>query len=328
MPADGRERASTTLITGSNGFLGRMLCGTLAQHGWHVVGVSRRPGYSSGIPGVHDICLSLNTAPDRWRKIMVSMGCVVHLAARVHRLGESAGRGDDPYKVNVDGSRFVAEQAALAGVKRFVFLSSIKVNGEGEIGRPYTADDAPNPSDSYAQSKIDAENALVEICRNAGMELVVVRPPLVYGPGVRANFERLLKLAALGLPLPLLAIDNRRSLISVWNLASFIETTMRHPAAQKIWLVSDGEDLSTPELFARLARLMGNEPRLFKFSPIWLKRIAAIIGFGAEAHRLCDSLQVDISPARATLNWAPPMSVNEGLARTVEAYRATRPVTR
>jgi UDP-4-keto-D-QuiNAc 4-reductase len=324
MPADVPERASTALITGSNGFVGRILCETLAQHGWHVVGVSRRPTYQSGIPGVHDICLSFHTSPDRWREIMVSTGCVVHLAARVHQLDEFAERGDDPYKVNVDGSRFVAEQAALAGVKRFVFLSSIKVNGEGGVGRPYTAEDAPNPGDRYAQSKIDAECALVEICRNAGIELIVVRPPLVYGPGVRANFERLLKLAALGLPLPLLAIDNRRSLISVWNLVSFIETTMRHPAAQKVWLVSDGEDLSTPDLFARLARLMGNEPKLFKLSPVWLKRIAAITGFGAEADRLCNSLQVDMSPAHARLNWTPQISVDEGLARTVEAYRATR----
>jgi nucleoside-diphosphate-sugar epimerase len=255
---------------------------------------------------------------------MASAGCVVHLAARAHELRGPARHADDAYKVNVDGSRFVAEQAALAGVKRFVFLSSIKVNGEGEIGRPYTADDAPNPSDGYAQSKIDAEDMLAEICRNAGMELIIVRPPLVYGPGVRANFERLLKLADFGLPLPLLAIDNRRSLISVWNLASFIETTMKHPAAQNVWLVSDGEDLSTPDLFARLARLMGNVPKLFKLSPIWLKRIASIIGFGAEADRLCNSLQVDISPALARLNWAPPINVNEGLARTVEAYRATR----
>jgi nucleoside-diphosphate-sugar epimerase len=326
MPADFGERASTALITGSNGFVGRILCGTLAQHGWSVVGVSRRPDYRSGIPGVRDICLSLNSTPDRWREIMASIGCVVHLVARVHLLGEPAGRGDDSYKVNVDGSRFVAEQAVLAGVKRFVFLSSIKVHGEGEIGRPYRADDAPNPSDRYGQSKIDAERALAEICRNAGMELIVVRPPLVYGPGVRANFERLLKLAALGLPLPLLAIDNRRSLISVWNLASFIEVTMRHPAAENVWLVSDGEDLSTPDLFARLARLMGNKPKLFKLSPVWLKRIAAIIGLGAEADRLCNSLQVDTSPAHARLNWSPPISVNEGLARTIVAYRATRKI--
>jgi nucleoside-diphosphate-sugar epimerase len=326
MPADVRERSSTALVTGSNGFVGRILCGTLAQHNWHVVGVSRRPAYRAGNSKIHDICLPLNTAPDRWREIMVSIGCVVHLAARVHQLDESAGPADDAYHVNVDGSRFVAEQAALAGVKRFVFLSSIKVNGEGDIGRPYTADDAPNPKDRYAQSKMDAERALVEICRDAGMELIIVRPPLVYGPGVRANFERLLKLAALGLPLPLLAIDNRRSLISVWNLASFIQTTMTHPAAEKVWLVSDGEDLSTPDLFARLARLMGNESKLFKLSPIWLKRIAAVIGFGAEADRLCNSLQVDISPAHARLNWTPPISVNEGLARTVEAYCATRKI--
>lgn len=326
MPADVRERHVTALITGSNGFVGSILCKTLAHGGWHVVGASRRPEYRSGILAVDDICLSLNSDPSQWRRVLGSVGCVVHLAARVHQLGETAGRSGGLYQVNVDGSRFVAEQAALAGVKRFVFLSSIKVNGEGTIGRPYTADDAPNPSDSYAQSKIDAEHVLLEICRNAGMELIVIRPPLVYGPGVRANFARLLKLAALKLPLPLLAIDNRRSFVSVWNLASFIETTMRHPAAQDIWLVSDGEDLSTPDLFARLARLMGSEPRLFTLPPIWLKRIAAIIGRSAEMDRLCNSLQVDISPAHAKLGWAPPMSVNEGLARTVEAYFATRQV--
>jgi nucleoside-diphosphate-sugar epimerase len=326
MSADVRERTFTALITGSNGFVGHILCETLARGGWHVAGVSRRPEYRSGIPAVADICLSLNADADLWRRAMASVGCVVHLAARVHQLRESARRAAEPYKVNVDGSRFVAEQAALAGVKRFVFLSSIKVNGEGSIGRPYKADDDPNPGDSYAQSKFDAEHVLLEICRNAGMELIVVRPPLVYGPGVRANFARLLKLASLGLPLPLLAIDNRRSLVSVWNLVSFIEITMRHPAAQETWLVSDGEDLSTPDLFARLARLMGNEPKLFKLPPIWLKRIASIIGRGAEIDRLCNSLQVDISPARAKLGWAPVMSVNEGLKRTVEAYCATRKI--
>jgi len=326
MPADVREGVSTALITGSNGFVGRTLCETLAQHGWHVVGASRRPAFRSGIPGVHDVCLALNTAPDRWREAMTSVGCVVHLAARVHQLGECGENFDDSYRVNIDGSRFVAEQAALAGVKRFVFLSSIKVHGEGEIGRPYTSADAPNPSDSYGKSKIEAERVLVEVCGNAGMELIVVRPPLVYGPGVRANFERLLKLAALGVPLPLGAIDNRRSLISVWNLASFIETAMRHPAARSVWLVSDGDDLSTPDLFARLARLMGNKPKLFKLPPIWLKRLAVIIGLGAEADRLCNSLQVDTSPAHASLDWTPPLSVNEGLARTVEAYRAMRNV--
>jgi nucleoside-diphosphate-sugar epimerase len=323
MLADARERASTALITGSNGFVGRVLCETLAHRGWRVTAVSRRSGYRSGNPLVRDTCLSLNSDRDEWRRVMGSVGCVVHLAARVHQLGKSARNADDLYKVNVDGSRFVAEQAALAGVKRFVFLSSIKVNGEGEIGRPYTTDDAPNPTDSYARSKLDAERMLLETCSNAGMELIVVRPPLVYGPGVRANFERLLKLAALGLRLPLLGIDNRRSLVSVWNLASFIETVMRHPAAARTWLISDGEDLSTPDLFGRLARLMGKEPKLFRLSPVWLKRMAGVIGFGAEADRLCNSLQVDTSPARASLNWTPPVSVDEGLARTVEAYRAT-----
>jgi UDP-glucose 4-epimerase len=241
----------------------------------------------------------------------------------VHQLDASADAMKGLYDVNVEGSRFVAEQAALAGVKRFVFLSSIKVNGEGGSSQPYRAADTPNPVDAYGRSKLEAEIVLRDICVKSGMELVVIRPPLVYGPGVRANFQRLLNLATLGLPLPFLSIENRRSLVSVWNLVDFIQSVMTHPsAAGETWLVSDGEDLATPDLFIRLARLMGRPSRLFPLSPAWLKRCANLVGFGAEADRLCNSLQVDISPARTRLEWLPTLSVDEGLARTVVAYRA------
>jgi nucleoside-diphosphate-sugar epimerase len=249
---------------------------------------------------------------------------VVHLAAQVHQLQASAQVTDGFYRVNVGGSLFVAQQAALANVRRFIFLSSIKVNGEGVNGRVYTAEDAPNPVDAYGQSKLKAELALRGFCADNAIELATIRPPLVYGPGVRANFERLLKLAACGLPLPLRSIDNRRSLVSVWNLVDFIETTMAHPDALGTWLVSDGEDLSTADLVSRITRLMHKQPRLFSLPATWLKRIAGILGRGPEASRLCDSLQVDISPARVRLNWQAPMGVDEGLARTVEAFRMMR----
>jgi nucleoside-diphosphate-sugar epimerase len=317
-------KPSSALVTGSNGFIGRNLCRMLARGGWSVIGASRLAAYRSAESGVSDVCLSISSDTVGWQKSLASIQCVIHLAARVHQL-DAPANAMSFYDFNVEGSRYVAEQAALAGVRRFVFLSSIKVNGEGGHARSYRAGDMPNPADAYGRSKLDAEVVLREVCLKAGMDLIVIRSPLVYGPGVRANFQRLLKLAALPLPLPLKSIENRRSLVSVWNLVDFIETCMTHPgAAGETWLISDGEDLSTRDLFLRLARLMGRRPILFPFSPVWLKRIAAIVGLRAEADRLCDSLQVDITPARTKLNWHPPVSVDDGLARTVEAYRAKR----
>jgi nucleoside-diphosphate-sugar epimerase len=314
---------STAMVTGANGFIGRTLCQALAHNGWKVAGVSRNPDYRSGTFGVSDHYLPLLSDADRWQQSLASIQCVIHLAARVHQMKATARSTNEYYDVNVAGSRFVAEQAVSAGVKRFVFLSSIKVNGEGAEARVYSADDVPKPSDSYGRSKMDAELTLREICLNSAMELVIIRPPLVYGPGVRANFRRLLNFAALGVPLPFLSIDNRRSLVSVWNLVDFIETTMMHPRASgETWLVSDGEDLATPDLLSRLARLMGKRPMLFAMPPAWLKGFAHVLGLAAEADKLCNSLQVDISPARSRLNWQPPLSVDEGLARTVVAFRS------
>ena len=311
----------SALVTGASGFVGGQLCPILAQRGWHVVAVSRSACNRRATSGIVGLVLPLSSQAAGWQKALASVRCVVHLAAHVHQL-----RADDAaaaYRdVNVAGSRFLAEQAAQAGVRRFIYLSSIKVNGDGGGARPYRAEDAPYPLDMYGRSKRDAELAIQEVCARSAMELVIIRPPLIYGPGVRANFRRLIKLAALGMPLPLRSIDNRRSLINVWNLADFIETCMLHENAPgETFLISDGEDLSTPDLLQKLSRLMHRPSRLFGFPPQALRRIARLAGLGAEMERLCGSLVVDSTPAGKKLGWHPIVSLDEGLARTVAAYR-------
>jgi UDP-glucose 4-epimerase len=224
--------------------------------------------------------------------------------------------------VNIEGSRFVAEQAAGAGVRRFVILSSIKVNGEGG-SRQYRADNRPNPQDSYARSKLAAEEAVREVCARSDMELVIIRSPLVYGPGVKANFRRLMRLVDFGLPLPFGSIENRRSLVGLYNLVDFIEICMVHPSAPgETWLISDDEIVSTPDLLRRLSQIMHRPSRLFGVAPIWLRRLAGPLGLRSAVDRLCDSLQVDSSPARARLGWRPKYSMDDELLRTVVAYRA------
>ncbi len=249
-------------------------------------------------------------------------GCraVVHLAARVHQFGRDAAVEADYVRANVDGSAFVAEQASMAGVPRIVFLSSVKVHGEGGA-KPYGAGDPPDPRDSYARSKWAAEQRLRELCAAGAMELVVIRPPLVYGPGVKANFLRLLRLAESGMPLPLRNVSNRRSMIGIANLVDFIETCLIHAQAPSSpWLVSDGEDLSTPDLLVRLRRLMGRRERMFGVSPAWLRRIAAPLALGGAIQRLAGTLQIDSTAALRHLAWSAPSTVDEELARTVAAY--------
>jgi nucleoside-diphosphate-sugar epimerase len=315
------ERFSNVLVTGSSGFVGSHLCRSLGEKGWRVVAASRGLNKAAHGPGITNISLSLSSGTQEWQSALKSIQCVVHLAAQVHMMNSADRSLAKCHEVNVLGSRFVAEQAARAGVRRFIYLSSIKVNGEGGNLRPYRADDVPAPQDAYARSKYEAEEVLRDYCNGAGMQLVIIRPPLVYGPGVRANFLRLLRLVALGVPLPLRSIDNRRSLISVWNLMGFIETCMTCPqAARETWLISDGEDLSTPDLLARLSRFMQRPNRLFAFSPQMLRRVAQVFGIGEEMHRLTSSLVVDSTPARDRLHWSPVSSVDEGLALTVDAY--------
>jgi UDP-glucose 4-epimerase len=206
-----------------------------------------------------------------------------------------------------------------------VFVSSIKVNGEATHLQPFSESDAPAPQDPYGTSKWEAEQALRRIATETGLEVVIIRPPLVYGPNVGGNFLRMLKLIRSGIPLPLASVRNNRSLVSVWNLCDLIQRCLTHPgAAGQTFLISDGEDLSTPDLFRRLAEGMGRKPRLFDFPPPWLETLGRLLGQSAVVDRLTGSLHIDSRKARELLNWRPPVSTAEGLRRTAEWYRSSR----
>jgi nucleoside-diphosphate-sugar epimerase len=247
----------------------------------------------------------------------------VHTAARVHVLDE---RSVDPLaafrKVNVDGTLDLARQAADAGVRRFVFVSSIKVNGEStRPGVPFTTQDPPRPEDPYGISKSEAELALRTLASQRGIEVVIVRPPLVYGPGVRANFRALMRLLTLPVPLPFGSIDNRRSMVSVGNLVDFLVRCIdAHAAANATFLVSDDEDVSTTGLMRRLAGAMKKRPWLLPVSPPILIALGAVGGQSERMRRLCESLQVDISGTRQALAWSPPSTLEQGLFETAQWY--------
>lgn len=252
----------------------------------------------------------------RWEGAVSGVDTVIHLAARVHMMNDTS---TDPLaefrRVNTEGTLNLARQAAEAGVRRFIFLSSVKVNGETGFFRE---SDVEDPQDPYAISKCEAEQGLRRIAAETGMAVVIIRPPLVYGPGVKANFQSLMRAVGKGVPLPLGAIDNRRSLVGIDNLVDLIVTCIDHPAAaNETFLVSDGEDLSTPELVRRIARALGKPARLFPVSPALLKAAATLLGRREAVERLLSSLQVDISKTRDLLGWRPPVSVDAGLTRAV-----------
>ncbi|MBX3662255.1 MAG: SDR family oxidoreductase [Burkholderiales bacterium] len=312
--------AGRILVTGAGGFVGRALCAALQQEKLTAIAALRRIPGGTGL--AQEIAVG-DLGPDTdWQSALQGVGCVVHLAARTHVLND---RSADPLaeyrRINVTATEHLARQAASCGVRRFVFLSSIKVNGEATSTRPYSEHDAPRPEDAYGISKREAEDALRAIGSETGMEIVILRPPLVYGPGVKGNFLQLLKTVAKGLPLPLASIDNRRSLVYVGNLVDAIITCIREPAAAgKTFLVSDGEDLSTPEMIRRLARAMGRSPRLLPCPPALLALAARLLGREAAFRRLSGSLAVDSSLLRETLGWQPRYSVNQGFSATVQWY--------
>ncbi|MBI2725927.1 MAG: SDR family oxidoreductase [Polaromonas sp.] len=304
----------TVLITGASGFVGRHLTIALRAAGRDVRAAFR--SVQPATPGVDSVQVG-SLGPDTdWTGALHGIDTVVHLAARVHVMQDKVL---DPLaefrRVNVEGTLALARQAAAAGVRRFVFVSSIKVNGETTSpGKPFTADDTPAPQDAYGISKYEAETGLLALSAATGMEVVIIRPVLVYGPGVGANFLSMMRWLKKGVPLPLGAIRNRRSMVALDNLVDLIAVCMDHPAASgQVFLASDGEDLSTPDLLRRTASALGTRAFLVPVPAIFLKVAAGLIGKGDVAQRLCGSLQADISKNRVLLGWTPPVSVDAGL---------------
>ena len=307
------------LITGANGFVGRALCEFLSGRRrafQPVVRASREP-----IGCVVPCMVGEIGAHTDWSSAVDGVSEVVHLASRVHVMNESGGNVAALYReANTLGTLRLAQQAATAGVKRFVFVSSVKVNGE-ERDAAYSEDDRPDPIGPYATSKRDAEVGLREIADRSGMEVVVIRPPLVYGPGVKANFLSMMRWLYRGVPLPLGAIHNKRSLVGLANLLDLLVICLDHPAAaNQTFFVSDGEDLSTTELFVRMGAALGKPAWLIPVPAWMLAAGASMLGKRDLSQRLCGSLCVDVSKARNLLGWSPPVSVDEELRRTAEHY--------
>ena len=307
-----------TLITGANGFVGLRLCEEARRLGWMVRGAVRTP-FQFG-RGIEQAAVGSIDGGTDWTAALRQIDVVIHLAARVHVLhNDSLDPLAEFLKVNFHGTENLANQAARAGVKRLVYVSSIKVNGEVTLqGAKFTEDGPTVPQDPYGVSKWQAEQALHQIAQSTGLEVVIIRPPLVYGPGVKANFAALMRAVQGGWPLALGSVQNRRSLVALDNLVDLILTCVSHPsAANQTFLVSDGHDLSTTELVRGLARAAGVSARLLPV-PVWaLQAGAALLGKRDAMQRLCGNLQVDISKARSLLGWMPPVSVDEGLRRAV-----------
>jgi UDP-glucose 4-epimerase len=308
------------LITGASGFVGSALVSELSGAGHTVIPAVRR---AAGLP--NEVLVGEIGPATEWGRALAGTEAVVHLAARVHVMRDEAS---DPLaefrKVNTEGTLNLARQAAQAGVKRFVFISTIKVNGEGRDA-PYRETDVPAPEDPYALSKWEAEQGLHRIAQETGLEVVILRPPLVYGPGVKANFLRLIQTVARGWPLPLGAIRNRRSLLYLGNFVDAIRLCVEYPgAAGQTFLLDDGEAVSTPELIRALASAMGQPSRLLAVPVGVLETAGILLGKRAAVERLTGSLHVDSSAIRSRLGWVPPNTLQQGLAATVADWRHGR----
>lgn len=313
------------LVTGATGFVGRPLCAEAIRRNFRVRGAIRSPCQLPA--GVEPEVVGLIDEHTDWSAALADVDVVIHLAARVHVMKDTTVDALAEFRrVNVDGTLNLARQAIVAGVQRFIFISSIKVNGEGTVlGRLYTSEDQPAPIDPYGISKREAEDALRQLASESSMEVVIIRPPLIYGPGVKANFLSMMNWLDKGIPLPLGAIANQRSLVALDNLIDLIVTCIHHQAAaNQTFLAGDGEDLSTSELLRRMAAALGKKAWLVpvpSFLLVWGARLA---GKQAIAQRLCGSLQVDISKAKELLGWKPPVSVDEGLRKTAIYYMKFR----
>ena len=328
----------TTLITGASGFVGSKLCSELLARDHEIQGIVRSKSLAHLAPSIrkHYRALGNIESDTDWSKALSDIDFIIHCAARAHVMNETEADALAAYRaVNVEGTKNLAEQATDAGVKRFIFLSSIKVNGErtnsphsnplpegeGILREHFSVNDNPAPKDAYGISKWEAERALYEVSARTGLEVVIIRPPLVYGPGVKGNFLSMLGWLNKGIPLPLGTIHNQRSLVGIDNLVDLIITCIDHPAAaNQTFLVSDDQDLSTDELLRRMSKALGKPARLLHV-PAWLFQLGAQM-FGKQdiAQRLLGNLQVDISQTKEILDWTPPVSVDDGLRKTAEWY--------
>jgi nucleoside-diphosphate-sugar epimerase len=315
------------LITGINGFVGKALGDELLAKGFNVGGTARSSVAVDFPDTISRFVIKDIDSTTDWQKALDGVDVVIHLAARVHIMKDTASDALAEFRrVNVDGALNLARQAERAGVRRFIFISSIKVNGEATfLGQPYTEADQPAPVDPYGISKREAEDALRLLAGETAMEVVIIRPPLVYGPGVKANFWSMMRWLDKRVPLPLGAIHNQRSLVALDNLVDLIVSCIHHPAAaNQTFLVGDGEDLSTTELLRRMAAALGKTAWLVPMPMRVLRCGASLLGKQAVAQRLCASLQVDISKARDLLGWTPPVSVDEALRKTAQHYMQSR----
>ena len=298
------------LLTGGNGFIGQHLQAKLHDH--DLVLTSRGNMFDNSVKYFKKNISSKENFADCLKDVEV----IIHTAARVHKMKDTSKNSSLDYmETNCFGTLNLARQAANFGVKRFIFLSSIKVNGERtQPNKPFRFDDLRKAEDDYAKSKAEAEIGLLQIAKETQLEVVIIRSPLVYGPGVKANFAALLKLASKNLPLPFGSIKNKRGFVAIDNLASLILSCIDHPkAANQLFLVSDDNDISTPELFTIMVEAFGKKPRIFKVSPGLLKKVASLIGRKSITDRLCDDLRIDIKYTKKSLNWNPVVSTHEGV---------------
>jgi nucleoside-diphosphate-sugar epimerase len=318
---------SRVLVTGASGFVGSALCAALGASGVHTVRAAMRRAGSIPAGVTESVVVGDIGAATDWDAALAGVDAIVHTAARAH---DTSGADPESYlETNARGSRRLAEAAARAGVHRLLYLSTIKVNGEASARGAFSPHDSPRPQGPYATSKWLGEQWVSEVAASGGMQAVIVRAPLVYGPGVRANFRRLLDWVNRGRAIPLGAVRNRRSLVGIWNLCDLLQLLLRHPQASgRVWMVSDGDDRSTPELIELIGQAMQRRVRLFR-APLALLRVAAALtGRSADLSRICDSLQADITATRHELAWSPPVLLPEGLRRTVTWYLSESSVRR
>jgi UDP-glucose 4-epimerase len=314
------------LVTGAGGFVGSILCGTLARSGFRVRAAVRNGRPTPADAAEHVVIGDLGADLD-WREALSGVDLVVHLAARAHVLGDPAANSVLYREANALGTLNLSRQSAAAGVRQFIFLSSVKVNGEATASRAFASQDEPQPRDAYGISKWEAEQFVMGVGAQTGMGVGIIRPPLVYGPRVKANFLRLMRWIDKEKILPLGAVHNKRSFVSVWNLCDLILRLLSASEAPSgVWMVSDGEDVSTPELIRQIAKAMDRRTRMPALPVGVLQFFGYVSGYRPQVDRLCGSLAVDITNTRTELGWSPPVSLAEGLERTVRWYLAENPV--